>query len=188
MNLVSWKGGQKPLRELFAFDRHDTEGGVLRDAAAEEWHERLAGLSRECRSSSGADTEIERRRDIRYAGEVNRLVMLGTCDIDKQLFGNGIRHRVVIGDDRTIQGDWRQTASEHTSAQQYPGDGPTDHGEASQPRNGGWDFSPAVFITGMETCLGGAEQQRLESFPKARLHWVPDATGPLCWRRGLRLQ
>ena len=55
-----------------------------------------AGLSCECRSGAGADTEIERRGDIRDAGEVNRLMLMGAGDVDEQLFGNGIRDRLII--------------------------------------------------------------------------------------------
>ena len=39
------KGGQHPLGELFPFDPHDTDGGVLRHAADEDRQERSAGLS-----------------------------------------------------------------------------------------------------------------------------------------------
>ncbi len=94
------KGGQEPLGELFPFDRCDTDGGVLRHAAAEDRHEPPAGLSRKGRSSTGADTEIERRGDIRDTGEVNRLMLMGAGDVDEQLFGAGIRDRLIIGSSR----------------------------------------------------------------------------------------
>jgi hypothetical protein len=89
------KGGQEPLGKLFPFDRHDTEGGVLRHAAAEDRHEGPAGVSRQCRCGTGTDTEIERRGDIRNAGEVNRLMLMGASDVDEQLFGDGIRDRLI---------------------------------------------------------------------------------------------
>lgn len=77
--------------------------GVLRYAAAEDRHERPAGFSRECRRGAGADTEIEGGRDVRYASEVNRLMLMGSGDIDEQLFGDGICDRFIIGRHCAIQ-------------------------------------------------------------------------------------
>ena len=111
------KGGQESLGELFPFDRCDTDGGVLRHAAAEDRHERLAGLSRECRSGAGADTEIECRGDIRDAGEVNRLMLMGAGDVDEQLFGDGIRDRLIIGRHGAIQRDRGEAAGHGQAAE-----------------------------------------------------------------------
>ena len=104
------KGGQEPFGKLFPFDRRDTNGGVLRHAAAEDRHERPAGLSRECRNGTGVDTEIERRGDIRDAGKVNRLMLMGAGDVDEQLFGDGIRNRLIIARHCAIQREGGEAA------------------------------------------------------------------------------
>lgn len=103
-------GGQKPLGEIFPFDRDDADGGVLRHTAAEDRHEPPAGVSRECRCGACADTEIERRGDIRDAGEVNRLVLMGAGDVDEQLFGDGIRDRLIVARHGAIQRNGREAA------------------------------------------------------------------------------
>ena len=111
------KGGQESLGELFAFDRRDTDGGVFRHAAAEDRHERPSGISRECRSGAGADTEIERCGDIRDAGEVNRLMLMGAGDVDEQLFGDGIGDRLIIVRHCAIQRDGGEAAGHGQTAE-----------------------------------------------------------------------
>ena len=110
------KGGQEPLGELFPFDRHDADRRILRHAAAEDRHERLAGLSRQCRCGAGIHPEVERRGDIRDAGEVNGLMPMGAGDVDEQLLGDGIRHRFIIGRHCAIQRDRREAAGHGQAA------------------------------------------------------------------------
>ena len=107
MRLLPERGSRAVWRTLplRSAQYYNTNGRVLRHAAAEDRHERPAGLSRECRSGARADTEIERRGDIRHAGEVNRLMLMGAGDVDEQLFGDGIRDRLIIARHGAIQRD-----------------------------------------------------------------------------------
>ena len=71
------KRGQQLLGELFSFDRYDADRRIIRHAAAEDRHERLARLACQRRGRSGIHAEIERRGDIRDAGEVDGLMPMG---------------------------------------------------------------------------------------------------------------
>ena len=116
------KGGQEPLRELFAFDRHDADRGILRHTAAEDRHERLTGLARQRRSGTGIHAEIERRGDVRDAGEVDGSMAMGAGNVDEQLLGDRIRHRFIVRRHCAIQRDRRQAAGQR-EATESPGQG-----------------------------------------------------------------
>ena len=70
------------------------------------------------------NTEVKRRGDIRDAGEVNRLMLMGAGDVDEELFRDGIRHRFVIRGHGTVQGNGGkaagQTQTEEDSRQGQP--------------------------------------------------------------------
>lgn len=83
-------------------------------------HERFAGLARQRRGRSGIHAEVERRGDIRDAGEVDGLMAMGAGNIDEQLRGDGIRHRLIVRGHRPIQRDRRQTAGQR-QATENPG-------------------------------------------------------------------
>ena len=67
---------------------------------------------------ASVDSKVERGGDIRHAGEVYGLVALGTRDVDQKLFGNRVRDRVVIGHDRSVEGNGRETAWQRQRTEQ----------------------------------------------------------------------
>ncbi len=104
------KGRQEPSGEFFSFNRHDAEGRILRYAAAEEWKERAATLSRQRGRHPGIHPEVKCGGDVRHAGEVYRLMVMGARNIDEQLFGQGVGDRLIISYDRAVERDRRKAA------------------------------------------------------------------------------
>ena len=104
------KGRQETSRKFFSFNRHDTEGRVFRYAAAEERQERAATLSRQRGRRPGTHPEVKCGGDVRHAGEVYCLMVMGPGNIDEQLFGQRLGDRLIIGYDRAVERDRRKTA------------------------------------------------------------------------------
>ena len=110
--LALFKRRQQPLREFFPFDRHDADRRVLRYASAEDRKYGLATHAGQRRRHAAADAEVEGRRDVRDAGEVNRLAVLGAGDVDQQLLGEGVRDGLVIGHHDFIEADGGETSGQ----------------------------------------------------------------------------
>ena len=70
--LLEWR--KQPLREFLAFYRNNTDGGVFRDAAAKYRHKHRSREPSQCRSSARAEAKIESGGNVRYTGEMDRLM------------------------------------------------------------------------------------------------------------------
>ena len=112
-------------------------------------HERLTGLARQRRSGTGIHAEIERRGDVRDAGEVDGSMAMGAGNVDEQLLGDRIRHRFIVRRHCAIQRD-RQQAAGQREATESPGQGePRKRCEAEGC--GHWHSlrSVTIYITGL---------------------------------------
>lgn len=103
---------EKAFGKVFSLDGRDTYGRILGNTSANDRQNGAAGITGESRCGAGGKPKIKRRRDVGNAGEVNRLMMLCSGDIDEQLLGLRFSDGIVVGDHRSSQGDRREAARE----------------------------------------------------------------------------
>ena len=97
MSLASLKGVSSRSANSSPSIRDNANRGIFGHTAPEDRHQRPPSVSGERRRRAGTDSEIECRRDVRHAGEVDGLVAFSTSDVDEKLFGNGVRDGLIVG-------------------------------------------------------------------------------------------
>jgi hypothetical protein len=113
------KRRKEPFRKFFPFDRHNADGRIFRNAAAEYRHQCLPGESAQRGGGSRTRTKIEGGRDIRDPGEMDGLVVMSAGDIYQQLFRRCAGNGFVIRHDRPVERDGRYTPESTSRAARH---------------------------------------------------------------------
>ena len=89
------EGSQQAPGELFALDRHDADGRILRDGGAELRTDQQAAVTRE-RGGADAGAEVKGRGDVRHHREMRRVMATGARNVQQELFHDHARDGPIV--------------------------------------------------------------------------------------------